>query len=156
MDIKTRLEGQNYLFRTKGAICAGLYTCFLSYVPCCYSSLKVRKSRKKNILSCILPKNERWGNFMYWKLPQHSFFGRIQEAIICFWDLLTFSRAYFPCILACISGQLLLSKLQICVKLNISLLRIINYLMHTNYVLEIAVRNCNSWRHKNNQIGSVW
>ena len=60
-------------------------------------------------------------------------------SLLYFW-----SRAYFPCILACISGQLLLSKLQICVKLNISLLRIINYLMHTNYVLEIAVRNCNS------------
>ena len=28
---------------------------------------------------------------MYWKLPQRSFFGRIQDAIICFWDLLTFS-----------------------------------------------------------------
>ena len=56
------------------------------------------------------------------------------------------SRAYFPCILACISGQLLLSKLQICVKLNISLLGIINYLMHTKYILEFAVRNCNSRR----------
>ena len=27
---------------------------------------------------------------MYWKLPQRSFFWRIQDAIICFWDLLTF------------------------------------------------------------------
>ena len=44
--------------------------------------LKVRKSRKKNMLSWILPKNERWGNFMYWKMPHLSFFGRIQDAII--------------------------------------------------------------------------
>ena len=44
------------------------------------------------MLAWILPKNERWGNFMYWKLPQRSFFGRIQDTIICFWDLLTFSR----------------------------------------------------------------
>ena len=54
--------------------------------------LKVRKSQKKNMLSWILPKNKRWGHFMYWKLPQRSFFGRIQDTIICFWDLLTFSR----------------------------------------------------------------
>ena len=27
---------------------------------------------------------------MYCKLPQRSFFGGIQDAIICFWDLLTF------------------------------------------------------------------
>jgi len=46
------------------------------------------------MLSWILPKNERWGNFMYWKLPQRSFFERIQDAIICFWDLLTFSTKY--------------------------------------------------------------
>ena len=53
--------------------------------------LKVSKSRKKNMLSLILPKNERWGIFMYWKMPQRSFFGRIQDAIICFRDLLTFT-----------------------------------------------------------------
>jgi hypothetical protein len=52
---------------------------------------KGQKISKKNMLSWILPKNERWGNFMCWKLPQRSFFGRIQDAIICFWDLLTFS-----------------------------------------------------------------
>ena len=28
---------------------------------------------------------------MYWNMPQRSFFGRIQDAIICFWDLLTTS-----------------------------------------------------------------
>ena len=39
----------------------------------------------------IIPKNERWGIFQYMKLPQHLFFGRIQDAIICFQDLLTFS-----------------------------------------------------------------
>ena len=46
------------------------------------------------MLSWILPKNERWGNFMYWKMPQRSFFGRIQDAIICFRDLLTFSTCW--------------------------------------------------------------
>ena len=41
-------------------------------------------------MSSILPKNERWGNFMYRKMPKRSFFGRIQVAKICFRDLLTF------------------------------------------------------------------
>ena len=31
--------------------------------------------------SWILPKNERWGNFQYIKLPHRSFFGRIQDNI---------------------------------------------------------------------------
>ena len=39
--------------------------------------LKVSKSRKQNMLSQILPKNERWGIFQYIKMPQRSFFGRI-------------------------------------------------------------------------------
>ena len=43
-------------------------------------------------MSWILPKNKCWGNFQYIKLPQHSFFGRIQDAIICFRDLLTYSE----------------------------------------------------------------
>ena len=60
-------------------------------MSCATTIVKVRKSRKKNMLSWILPKNERWGIFMYWKLPQRSFLGRIQDAIIWFWDLLTFS-----------------------------------------------------------------
>ena len=47
------------------------------------------------MLSWILPKNERLGNFIYWKMPQRSFFGSIQDAIICFWDLLTFSVSDF-------------------------------------------------------------
>ena len=34
--------------------------------------------------SWILPKNERWGNFQYIKLPQRSFFGRIQDNIFFF------------------------------------------------------------------------
>ena len=63
------------------------------YISCVVGYLKVRKSRKENMLSWILPKNERWGNFMYWKITQRLFFGRIQDAIVCFWDLLTFSRA---------------------------------------------------------------
>ena len=52
--------------------------------------LKVSKSRKRNTLSLILLKDERWRIFLYWKMPQRSFYGRIQDAIICFRDLLTF------------------------------------------------------------------
>ena len=50
------------------------------------------KSRKQFMVSSILPKNERWDNFMYWKLSQHSLFGRIQDATIYFPDLETFSH----------------------------------------------------------------
>ena len=57
--------------------------------------LKVSKSQKQIMASWILPKNERWGIFQYIKLPQRSFFGRIQDAIICFWDLLTFKYLVF-------------------------------------------------------------
>ena len=39
--------------------------------------LNVSKSRKKDMMSQILQKNERWGIFMYWKMPQRSFFWRI-------------------------------------------------------------------------------
>ena len=35
--------------------------------------------------------NERWDNFMNWKLSQHLFLGRIEGTIICFWDCLTFN-----------------------------------------------------------------
>ena len=42
------------------------------------------------MVSSILPKTKRWDNFQYIELSQRSFFGRIQDAIICFWDLLTF------------------------------------------------------------------
>ena len=52
--------------------------------------LKVRKSRKQIMVSSILPKNERWDNFHYIKLSQRSFFGRIEDTINCFRDLLTF------------------------------------------------------------------
>ena len=57
-----------------------------------FEATKGQKISEKNLLSWILPKNERWGNFKYWKLPQRLFFGRIQDAIICFWDLLTFNQ----------------------------------------------------------------
>ena len=57
---------------------------------------KGQKISEKKMVSWILPKNERWGIFMYWKLPQRSLFGRIQDAIICFWDLLTFSKYTGP------------------------------------------------------------
>ena len=39
----------------------------------------------------ILPKNEHWGIFQHIKLPQRSFFGRIEDIIYFFRDLLTFS-----------------------------------------------------------------
>ena len=39
--------------------------------------IKVSKSRKENMLSQILQKNERWGIFQYIKMPQRSFFWRI-------------------------------------------------------------------------------
>ena len=79
-------------------------------------SLKDQKIAKKNMMSWILPKNERWGNFMYWKMPQRSFFGRIQDAIICFWDLLTFryltyfSKFYHIYFYECICTTLLVSR----------------------------------------------
>ena len=41
--------------------------------------LKVSKSQKQIMATWIFPRNERWGNFQYIKLPQHSFFGRIQD-----------------------------------------------------------------------------
>ena len=47
-------------------------------------ALKVSKSQKQIIASWILPKNERWGNFQYIKLPQRLFFGRIQDNISFF------------------------------------------------------------------------
>ena len=53
--------------------------------------LKVRKSRVQIMVSSILPKNERWDNFHYIKLSQRSFFGRIDDTINCFQDLLIFN-----------------------------------------------------------------
>ena len=38
----------------------------------------------------ILPKKKHLDNSMYWKLSQHSFFGRIEDTIIWFRDCLTF------------------------------------------------------------------
>ena len=58
--------------------------------------LKVSKYRKQFMLSSILPKNERWDNFMYRKLSQRSFFGRIEDTIICFRDCLAFSKQKLP------------------------------------------------------------
>ena len=55
--------------------------------------LKVRQSRKQIMVSSILPKNERWDNFQYIKLSQRSFFGRIEDTINCFRDLLTFTSS---------------------------------------------------------------
>ena len=36
------------------------------------------------------PKNELWENRLYWKLSQRSFFGGIEDTVICFRDYLTF------------------------------------------------------------------
>ena len=54
----------------------------------CWLFLKVSKSQKEIMASWILPTSERWGNFLYIKLPQHSFFGRIQDNIFFYWDFL--------------------------------------------------------------------
>ena len=51
----------------------------------------VSKSRKQSMVSSFLLKNGRWDNFMSWKLSQRSFFGRIEDPIICFRDCLTFN-----------------------------------------------------------------
>ena len=58
---------------------------------CLLAKLKVSKSRKQFMVSSILPKNEYRDNSMYWKLSQRSFFGRIEDTIICFRDCPTFS-----------------------------------------------------------------
>ena len=52
--------------------------------------VKVSKSQKQIMASWILPKNEHLVNFQYTKLPQRSFFERIQDNIFLFWDFLTF------------------------------------------------------------------
>ena len=44
------------------------------------------------MVSSILPKNENWGDFMYWKLSQQFVFVRIEDIINCFRDLLIFSK----------------------------------------------------------------
>ena len=54
------------------------------------NKIKVKQSRKQILESSILPKNERCDNFHYMKLSQRSSFGRIEETINCFRDLLTF------------------------------------------------------------------
>ena len=57
--------------------------------------IKGSKSRKKNLVSSNLPKNKRTSLILSTRGAQDSefrlFFGRIQDAIICFRDLLTFS-----------------------------------------------------------------
>ena len=73
--------------------------CWRGCVQLCCT--KGQKYQKQIMGSWILPNNECWGNFMYWKLPQRSFFGRIQDVIICFWDLLTFSTRH-SMVLICI------------------------------------------------------
>ena len=54
--------------------------------------LKVSKSRKQIMASWILPTNDCWDKFVYWKLSQCSFFGRIQGTIFFFeihWPLVS-------------------------------------------------------------------
>ena len=54
--------------------------------------VKVRQSRKQIMVSSILQKNKRWDDFQYMKLSQFSFFGRIEDTIIYFRDLLTLKK----------------------------------------------------------------
>ena len=49
-------------------------------------------------MSWILQKNECWGNFQYIKMPQRSFFWRIQDTKIFFWDLPTFTNLDHICL----------------------------------------------------------
>ena len=68
------------------------------------------------MVSSILPKNERWDNFMYCKLSQRSFFGRIEDTINFFRDLLTFKANSFFELMASfdnIATFLLISPLKI-------------------------------------------
>ena len=57
---------------------------------CIKSKLKVSKSRKRVMVSSILPKNERkkWTLLLQYLRSNcfRSFFGRIEETINCFWD----------------------------------------------------------------------
>ena len=54
--------------------------------------MKVNKSRKQIILFSIRPKNERKTSILVdsWIKVFRSFLGRIENIIICFWNLLTF------------------------------------------------------------------
>ena len=62
-----------------------------SSIPkCVFPNKKVRQSQKQIMVSSILPNNDCWDNFQYTKLSQHSFFGKIEDTINCFRDLLTF------------------------------------------------------------------
>ena len=63
---------------------AGLKCLYLETGP---PRLKVSISQKQIMASWILPKNECWGNFQYTKLPQCSFFGRIQDNIYIFFEI---------------------------------------------------------------------
>ena len=66
------------------------FSCRCAFTRYLSEQLKVSKSRKQFMVSRILPKNEQTeqsqdSNFQ-------SFFGRIQETINCFRDLLTFRQ----------------------------------------------------------------
>ena len=54
--------------------------------------VKVSESQKQIMASWILPKNECWDNFQYIKLSQRLFFGRIEDTIFFFRNLLTFRK----------------------------------------------------------------
>ena len=58
--------------------------------------IKVSKSRKRFMVSSILPNNKQKNStLLLWYLRLNcfrSFFGRIEETINCFWDLLTFNK----------------------------------------------------------------
>ena len=61
-----------------------------------FNLLKVRKSQKQSMVSSILPKKRTKLTILSKEDPQdsefHSFFGRIEDSINCFRDLLTFTN----------------------------------------------------------------
>ena len=60
------------------------------------SFLKVSKSRKQIFLFSILPKNEQKPSILMARILEYNcfVFGKIENKIICFWNLLTFSRQH--------------------------------------------------------------
>ena len=66
-----------------------MFECWMSNTDFSNISLNIFFTEKKQILSI----NTFFFNFEQWekKLKKHSFFGRIDNTTICFWDLWTFS-----------------------------------------------------------------
>ena len=80
-----------------------LETLFLKIKKICPSNLGFLFSNCSHLLEVrqinlwcpqftILPKNQLWDNLQYIKLSQRLFFGRIEDTINCFRDLMTFNH----------------------------------------------------------------